>query len=100
MALLEDKTLRAGFKSPHSVVLENREKANISGVDDVESFDEQNMMIHTQLGTVSIKGSGLHINKYNVESGDLLIEGLVDEVLYLDDEGGGKRGGLFSRLFG
>ena len=82
----------------HAVRMENREKLYLTGVEDVESFDEENMVIDTNMGRVLLQGSGMHIQKYNVDSGELVIEGEIDELVY-DDAQGGKKG-LLGRLFG
>lgn len=101
MALIEDKTAKANAGRPlHNLIVENREKISISGVEDVESFDEENMLIHTEMGLLSLKGANLHINKFNVESGELVIEGDIDEIVYSDGDGYGKKGGFFSKMFG
>ena len=101
MAIIEDKTTRANASKPlHNIIVENREKISISGVEDVESFDEENIVLHTQMGVLSLKGTDLHINKFNVETGELVIEGEIDELIYSDSDGYGKKRGLFSKMFG
>ena len=90
---IEDRRAEA-----HSVKIENREKLFLTGVEDVGSFDEENMVIETCMGEVIINGSDLHIQKFNVDNGELVIEGNIDEFVYADAQGGKK--GLFSRLFG
>lgn len=54
-------------------------------------------MIRTDLGQLSIRGQGLHLNKIDVDDGELSLEGAVDSLTYTDD--GLSRGGFFSRLF-
>lgn len=80
----------------HSVVLEDRKRVQITGVTDVESFDEQMVLLMTQPGELIIKGSGLHISKIDVVTGDLSLEGEIDELSYGDVR---PAGGLFGRLF-
>ena len=86
------------IKKPHSVILENRRNAIISGVEDVDSFDESSVVLFTDLGTLTVKGDNLHINKLSVESGDVAIEGEIYSVQYQDDtpQNGGS---FFSKLF-
>lgn len=101
MAILDDKTLKANASKPlHNIILENREKISISGVDDVESFDEESILLHTQMGMLSLKGVDLRIIKFNVDIGELVIEGGIDELVYSDNDGYLKKRGLFSKLFG
>ncbi len=90
---MEDRRAQA-----HTVRLEDRERLYLTGVEDVESFDEESMVIETNMGTVLVQGGGLHIQKYNVDSGELVIEGEIDELVYSDAQSGKK--GLLARLFG
>ena len=83
----------------HNLVLENREKLNISGVVDVSSFDENMIVLETEMGGLVIKGSSLHINKLNVDDGNLLIEGHVISCIYSDKVESKKAGSFFSSLF-
>ena len=46
----------------HNVILEGRKNLTISGVTDVDSFDERCISLYTQLGELVIKGRELHIN--------------------------------------
>ncbi len=82
----------------HSMQLEDRARLILTGVEDVESFDEQGMVIETALGAVLVGGSELRIQRYNVDSGELCIEGNIDELVYQDATGTKK--GLLGRLFG
>ena len=52
-------------KLPHSVILENRKAFTATGVSNVDSFDEQTIVVYTDLGELVVKGSGLHINRLN-----------------------------------
>ena len=59
----------------HNAILENRQRLQLSGVTDVDSFDEDEIRLFTQLGELTIKGKDLHINEISVESGDVSVEG-------------------------
>lgn len=54
---------------PHNLILEDRKKLVVSGVEDVDSFDEQTVVAYTAVGELMIKGEGLHINKLSLETG-------------------------------
>ena len=82
---------------PHSIIIEDRKNVSISGVTDVESFDEETVILMTDLGELVIKGFGLHISKIDVVSGDLALEGEIYSIGYRDTQAVG--GGLLSRLF-
>lgn len=82
---------------PHNIIIEDRKNVSISGVTDVESFDEETVVLMTDLGELVIKGFGLHISKIDVVSGDLALEGEIYNIGYTDTQASG--GGLLSRLF-
>ena len=82
----------------HRVLLEGREELVISGVEEVESFDENTIVMLTSRGTLVVRGEELHIEKLSLDGGDLRVEGSIDSLTY--EDGGRERGGLFSRLFG
>lgn len=86
------------IKRPHSIILENRHNMTVAGVSDIDSFDEQTVVLFTDMGELTIKGFNLHINKLNVETGELTLEGDVYFLEYADDQPG-QKSGLFSRLF-
>ncbi len=70
----------------HNLILENRKKMTVSDVKDVDSFDEHAVVLFTQMGMLEVKGIDLHINKFNTESGELVLEGTVDSILYSAQE--------------
>ncbi|NLO81687.1 MAG: sporulation protein YabP [Clostridiales bacterium] len=84
----------------HSVLIENREKVTITGVVDVDSFDEASVVLVTDYGFITLHGQDLHINKLNLEEGQLIVEGEIIALQYSDSDGmSGKGSGIFSRLF-
>ena len=92
----EEKRPR-GEGADHHVILEGRESLSVSGVEEVESFDENTIVMRTCKGTLVVRGEDLHIEKLSLDGGDLKVEGQVDAVTYEDD--GGERGGFLARLF-
>ena len=90
---------RPGPAAPHQVVLEDREQLTVSGVEEVESFDESSILLSTALGGLEVQGEGLHIEKLSLDGGDLKVEGTIHALIYSDDRGR-RRGGLLSRLLG
>ena len=83
---------------PHTVILEGREKLSISGVVDVQSFDEDQVLLETVRGMLVVRGQGLHVERLQLEAGELIVEGEVGCLEY--DDSVQPRGGFFSRLFG
>lgn len=81
----------------HSVVMEGRKKLSVSGVEEVESFDENTIVMSTSLGVLVVRGEDLHIEALSLEGGELKVEGEVDSLTYEEDSG--REGGFFARLF-
>lgn len=88
---------RSGLGSPHNVTLEDRRHLTISGVEDVERFDETAVVLSTAQGVLTVQGSGLHIEQLSLNGGDLKVEGLIESLSYEDRME--QAGGLFARLF-
>ena len=82
---------------PHHLILEGREQLSVSGVEEVESFDENQIVMYTTKGTLVVRGENLHIEKLSLDGGDLKVEGDIDALTY--EDGPREKGGLFSRLF-
>ncbi len=82
----------------HKVILENREKLMVSAVEDIESFDDERVVIVTDMGTMTVIGGNFRISKLNVDDGQLVIDGEIDEIQYSDTVSSDKSGGFFSRL--
>lgn len=86
-------------KRPQNMILEGRKKLSITGVIDIDSFNEQGVIALTELGVLIIKGIDLHINKLNVESGDVTIQGeRIDSLTYTDIHDK-KTGSILKSLF-
>lgn len=92
--MAEDKR---NVQMPHHMILEDRRALTISGVSDVDSFDEMMVVVYTDLGELTVKGQGLHINRLNVETGELMLEGSIDSLTYAEVHS--RSGGFFGRLF-
>ena len=88
---------RKPLKIPHSVIMEDRKSLLVGGVSDVDSFDEQTVIVYTDLGELTVRGSDLHINKLNTDTGELSLAGRIDGMMYTDDRD--KTGGFWGRLF-
>ena len=85
-------------EAAHHILLEGREQLTVSGVEEVESFDENTIVMVTSKGTLVVRGEDLHIEKLSLDGGDLRVEGTVSALIYETDER--PRGGLLSRLLG
>ena len=88
-----------GYESTaaHQLTLEGRARLSVTGVENVERFDETGIVLVTVAGLLVIGGEELRIGKLSVDGGELFVEGRVDSLSYEDRESGG---GLLRRLFG
>jgi sporulation protein YabP len=84
------------YKS-QNLILENRERLSISGVIDVESFNDESVVVDTELGLLLICGEDLHISKLNLENSELSIEGDIRSCEYSDRDT--RKGGFLARMF-
>jgi len=79
----------------------NREKMQITGVNNVASYDEAEIIIQTVLGVLVVKGEGMHITNLNLEEGKLTVDGYLNKLEFSEDKGAklrDKSKGIFSRL--
>ncbi len=72
--------------SIHNIILEGRKKMSVSGVTDVDSFDENTVLLYTTMGELTVRGSDLHVNDLSVESGEMNIEGEIKSIVYCDPD--------------
>lgn len=84
-------------EQPHNLILEGRHRLSVSGVEDVDNFDEREVVISTVCGTLIIKGSELHIEKLSIDGGDFILEGEIESMTY--EASVREKGSLWSRLF-
>ena len=85
------------MEGAHHVILEGREQLSVSGVEEVESFDENSIILSTALGGLEVQGEGLHIEKLSLDGGDLKVEGDIDALTY-EESRRERSGGLLARL--
>ena len=88
-----------GGAEAHRLTLDGRERLTVSGVEDVERFDDQCIVLRTGAGTLVVSGEALHIGKLSLDGGELHVDGRIDALTY-EDAPESRGGGLFGRLFG
>lgn len=87
-------------KRAHKLILNNRRTCNLTGINDVLSFDENEIILETDLGMLMMKGKELHVNRLTLDKGEVDIEGRVDSFTYAEQSGMGAKGeSLLARLF-
>lgn len=82
-----------------NLILENRGKLSVSGVLDVLSFDDQVVMIETELGLLTVKGQNLRINKLSIDTSEVIVEGEISYLAYSEATQNKSSGGLLSKIF-
>ena len=85
--------------STHSLMLENRQNGRITGVKDIKSFDEKEILLFTQAGKLVIKGEQLNVKQLDLEKGEVDLEGKVDSLTYLSKNTDNRDESLFRRMF-
>ena len=85
------------IRMPHSLILKDRSQLTLSGVTDVDSFDENLITTYTDYGELTVKGEGLHISVLNTDTGELSIDGNVSSLTYLENLP--KSTSFFSKVF-
>lgn len=84
----------------HKLNLNARKNINITGVNDVLSFDAGEVLLQTEQGILMIRGAELHVNRLTIEKGEVDIDGRIDSLTYSDTANYGKSGeSLLGRLF-
>ena len=81
----------------HTVQLERRARAVMTGVVDVDSFNEAEVDLVTEDGFVTVSGRELHISRLSLEEGQLVVEGEIDGINY--SEAPAREGGFLGRFF-
>lgn len=87
-------------KRAHKLILNNRRTCNLTGVSDVLSFDENEIILETDQGMLMIKGNELHVNRLTLDKGEVDVDGRIDSFTYSDAAGAGHKGeSLLAKLF-
>ena len=83
----------------HKLTLQNRGSVMLTGVKDVVAFDENQVVLDTELGLLTIKGKDLHVNRLSLEKGEIDIEGRTDSLVYSAGGGTKSGGSIWAKLF-
>jgi len=86
-----------GRNKVQNIILENRRRLTVSGVEEVDGFDDSYVQLRTVLGEMTVRGEELHVDQLSVETGELLVTGEIGEITYAETT---ESRGFFSRLFG
>ncbi len=97
MTIDERKTINTAVIQ--NLILENRGKLSISGVLDVLSFDDQVIMVETELGLLTIKGENLRITKLSIDTSEVIVEGNISYLAYSNKEVEKNKSSIISKIF-
>lgn len=79
-----DERIPTGYKG-HTVIIEQRERVIITGIVEVDSFDDESVVLTTEQGYMALQGQNLHINSLNIDDGKLVVEGSITSLQYSDE---------------
>jgi sporulation protein YabP len=99
MIVDERKGIDLNTNIVQNLILENRGKLSVSGVNDVLSFDDQIVAVDTQLGLLTIKGENIRINKLSLDTAEVIIEGDISSLYYSQNKQEKVAGTLLSKIF-
>src|SRR6478735_3709624 len=83
----------------HDVIMRGRKLLDITGVKQVESFDNEEFLLETVMGFLSVRGQNLQMKNLDVDQGIVSIKGKIFDIVYLDENQSEKAKGFFSKLF-
>lgn len=95
--MIEQKAIEGGRIRAHSIHIDERQLMRVSGVKDVDSFNEQEVQLLTEAGELRIEGMGLHMTKLDLDAGQVILEGDILALEYVEESR--PQGSLMSRLF-
>lgn len=85
------------LEAPHKLTLDGRSRLAVTGVRDVESFDESTIVMDTSRGVLVVQGENLHLQNLSLEGGQVTVDGSISTLIYEEDR---RKGGFLGRLFG
>lgn len=87
-------------KRQHKMTMVNRKECTLTGIADIIAFDENEVVLETDMGILMIKGNGLHVKRLTLDKGEVDIEGTMDSFLYSEHKSlAAKSESFFGRLF-
>lgn len=83
----------------HDLIMRGRRTLEITGVKQVESFDNEEFLLETTMGFLAIRGQNLQMMNLDVDKGIVSIKGKIFDLIYVDEQSGEKTKGFFGKLF-
>ncbi|MED4404158.1 sporulation protein YabP [Metabacillus fastidiosus] len=94
-----NSTVNKSTVQEHDVIMRGRKLLEITGVKQVESFDNEEFLLDTVMGALAIRGQNLQMKNLDVDKGIVSIKGRIYDLIYLDEQNGEKAKGFFGKLF-
>jgi len=82
----------------HQVTITNRNLLAVDGVANMDSYDQEKIILQTAAGVLEVKGSKLHVQQLHLEQGKVILDGEIDSLIYCADSGRRHGKSFFSRL--
>jgi sporulation protein YabP len=82
----------------HQLILTNRGQLMVEGVNNLGSYDQDQIILETSSGVLEVKGTGLHIQQLNLDQGKVTVDGDVYSMIYTDEDAIKKGKGFLGRL--
>jgi len=87
------------IQQDHQLKIDNRKNLELTGVKEVDSFDNEEFLLETVMGYLIVRGQNLQLKNLDVGEGLVTIKGKIYELSYVDDHHQEKAKGFFSKLF-
>ena len=97
---LDARQVANAKKMSHDLQMKNRHECQITGVQDVRSYEPKEVVVITEDSILTIKGENLHVNRLSIEQGELDLEGIFQSFVYTKHTTLAQKGeNLLSRMF-
>lgn len=84
----------------HSISITERKNLNVTGVKKIDSFDDEEFLLETNMGYMVIKGKSLEIVKLDTYQGNVAIKGTFNSLTYMEsNKKQEKEDSILGRLF-
>ena len=88
---------KGSFKN-QNIFIEDRNKVTITGVEQVDSFNDNTIILRTVKGGMTIRGEGLNVGKLNLDNGNININGIINGIVY-NNKDSSQRKNIIGKIF-
>jgi sporulation protein YabP len=83
---------------PHQLTLADRKLLGVEGVSNMDSYDQEKIVLQTGVGVLEVKGNKLHVRQLNLEQGKVMLDGEIDSLAYIKETGHKSGRSFLSKL--